>query len=123
MWPVIRVGDRVSWMGSIDFGRREVRWTGTVLSVAVGVPDGYVRGDDGQHRPTIWHSAALVLADMPQHGEVDHFETEPRSIVQLDRLEIVEAATDERHIELSEAMTMTARAIIVCSCRMHTPRR
>lgn len=34
----VRVGDRVSWMGGVDFGTREVQCFGTVVSTGCGVP-------------------------------------------------------------------------------------
>jgi hypothetical protein len=68
----IKIGDRVSWMGCIDFGRREVRWTGTVIAIRCGVPyyfDPPQYTSDGYGREAGRHPAVKVRIDNPQHGE------------------------------------------------------
>lgn len=63
------VGDRVSWMGGIDFGRREVRWFGVITSVSCGVAVKFKLNDRNEHvedGPRV--PAARVKADPGQHG-------------------------------------------------------
>ncbi len=90
-----KVGDRVSWMGGIDFGRRMVRWTGVIVSVSCGVPVKSKlneRGEiveDGPRAP-----AAMVRVDPGQHGIVPDprfagVERDP--VVKLTDLSFVEA--------------------------------
>jgi hypothetical protein len=77
----LKPGDRVSWMGGIDFGSREVRWTGIVVGLGFGIPTWIDVKTPGPRKPAAW-----VFPDMPQHGEREvDADTKP-SIVALEDL-------------------------------------
>lgn len=66
-----KIGDRVSWMGGLDFGRLTVRWHGRVTKVGLGAsyyhePPQYT--DDGYAREAGRRPAVEVEPDYPQHG-------------------------------------------------------
>ena len=67
----LRVGERVSWLGGLDFGSRTVRWVGTVVKVGLGVPyyfDPPRYSDDGYSLEAGRDPAVEVMPDYPQHG-------------------------------------------------------
>lgn len=124
----MRVGDRVAWAGAVEFGRRKVRWVGTILTTGAGIVSG-VRLDGDVWRETgPRHPAAMVLHDVPQHGEAEHLlgsgETtgDIAYAVRLDELELVEACDDEQHRELTELVTLHQRRAAVCTCAICRPR-
>jgi hypothetical protein len=78
----IAVGDPVSWMGGVDFGRREVRWVGRIVGLGYGVPVGERRPDGTFDRAP----AARVEANLPQHGKTEVLVHEPPNLVPLDDL-------------------------------------
>lgn len=125
----MRVGDRVGWTGLIDFGRREVRWIGTVLTTSAGVVSG-VRLDGDVWRETgPRHPAAMVLSDVPQHGETEHLPGTGETTgdiayaIRMDHLELVEACSDDRHRELTDLVTLHQRRAAVCACSTCRPKR
>lgn len=87
------VGDRVAWMGGIDFGAREVEWIGHVVKVGLGVPYGEYRGTIGVDAKWVElgrHAAAIVEADLPQHGKVERLVHESDCIVEVTKLRRIE---------------------------------
>lgn len=92
----MKVGDRVSWMGGApgSFGAREVRWTGVVVRVGLGVPTRFELtgppGVQGTEMREVFprRPAVEVLADFPQHGVLERDPITPPNIVPVDELQL-----------------------------------
>lgn len=71
-------GERVSWAGWIDMGKTPVRWHGTVVQNGYGVPfydDPPRLSPEGYALEAGRYPAVRVVADLPQHGKVDVWES------------------------------------------------
>ena len=105
----LQPGHRVSWMGSINMGRTPVRWYGTVVqATGYGVPyydDPPRLTAEGYAKEAGRHPAARVVADLPQHGKADVWESAEQPVIvahkDLRRESSVEALV--RVVEAAEA--------------------
>ena len=83
------VGDRVAWMGGIDFGRREVEWIGRITKVGLGVPYGEYRGTigvDAEYVELGRHPAVIVEPDYPQHDVTERLVHQSDCVVEVTKL-------------------------------------
>lgn len=84
-----KVGDRVSWMGGLNFGRDTVRWVGRITKLGLGVPNGkYERRNVGLEDEYLAEvgsrdPAAEVEPDYPQHGVKEHLVHQVSIVVRL----------------------------------------
>lgn len=116
-WMTIKVGDRVSWRGSVNFGRDEVRWTGTVVSTQCGLPAAYECDVNGEMREIFpRHPAAMVHCDVPQHRLEEHDTVSAPILVRLDQLTLVESCSAARFAKLEDLVTIHERRAAICLC-------
>jgi hypothetical protein len=110
----IHLGDHVSWPGGLDFGSRTATWTGVVLSLNCGIPSAY---DEMGREIMPRHPAAMMIADLPQHGLAEHHPASELPIVRLDALTLI-AHDPEREVVLADLYTMHERRAAVCGCAL-----